>query len=53
MKKKEQKAQKKCVIKQKLKFKDDKNCLEVNQHVKEIIHLVRNKLNTDNTQENH
>ena len=42
-----QKTQKKCNIKLKLKFEDNKNCLETNHLEKNINYLEKNKLHTD------
>ena len=43
----------KWVINRKLKFEDRKNCLEVNQLLKEINNLESNKLDVDCLRENH
>ena len=50
MKIKKQKAQKKCIIKRKLKFHDHKNCLRAAQIVRKINYL-RNKIDVDNLKE--
>ena len=44
---KKQKAQKKCVIKRKLKFENYKNCLEAAQTENELNHLEKNKTDVD------
>ena len=47
MKIKQQKAQKMCVIERKLKVKNHKNCLEVDQLNNKIKYLEENKINID------
>ena len=49
---KKQKAQKKCVIKRKLKFENYKNCLEVTQHNKKN-YLEKNEINIDSLNKYH
>ena len=44
---KKQKAQKKCVIKRKLKFENYENCLEETQTENELNHLEKNKTDVD------
>ena len=41
------KGEKQCVIKRKLKFEDDKNCLEATQLQNKIIHLEKNETDVD------
>ena len=48
---KKQKAQKKCVIKRKLKFEDYQNCLEAAQMANKINHVEKNKFDTDSLKE--
>ena len=50
---KNQKAQKKCVIKRKLKFENCKNCLEATQLDNKIKYLEKNKNNIDILKKNH
>ena len=47
MKIKKQKAQKKCVIKRKLKFENYKNCLEATQLENKINYREKNKMDID------
>ena len=51
MKIKKQKAQKKCVIKRKLKFKDYKKCLEVAQIERKINYFKKNRIDVDSVKE--
>ena len=44
---------KKCVIKRKLKFENNKNCLEATQLDSKIKYLEKNKINTDSHKKNH
>ena len=45
---KKAKDTKNCVIKRKLKFENDKNCLEATQLDNKIKYLEKNEINTDN-----
>ena len=47
MKTKMQKTKKKCVIKRKLKFEDQKSCLEATKFENKITQLEKNKLDKD------
>ena len=44
---------KRCVIQKKLKFKDQKHCLEATQLENEIIYLENNNVNVHSLKENH
>ena len=44
---KKAKATRKCIIKEKLKFQDNKNCLEAAQIEKKIINLEKNNIDVD------
>ena len=44
---KKTKATRKCVIKEKLKFQDNKNCLEAAQIKNKIINLEKNNIDVD------
>ena len=46
VKRKKAKAIKKCVIKRKFKFEDNKNCLEATELENKINHLGKNKIYT-------
>ena len=50
---KKQKAQKKSVMKRKLKFENYKNCFEATQLENKINHLDKNKINIDSLKKNH
>ena len=49
VKRKKKKGTKKCVIKRKLKFEKNKNCLEATQLENEINYLEKNKIDIDST----
>ena len=53
MKTKKQKTKKKCVIKRKLKFEDQKSCLEATKFENKITQLEKNKLDKDSLRENY
>ena len=53
MKTKMQKTKKKCVIKRKLKFEDQKSCLEATKFENKITQLEKNKLDKDSLRENY
>ena len=44
---------KKCVIKEKLKFENYKNCLETTQPENKINHLEKNKIDIDSLKKDH
>ena len=44
---------KRCVIQSKIKFKDQKHCLEATQLENEIIYLENNNVNVHSLKENH
>ena len=48
-----QKAQKKCVIKIKLKIENYKNCVEATQLKNKTNHLEKNQVDTDSLNKNH
>ena len=48
---KKAKDTKKCIIKRKLKFEDNKNCLEAAQFENKINHLEKNKIYADSLKE--
>ena len=48
---KKQRAQKKCVIKRKLKFENNKNCFEATQRENKINYLEKNKIDIDSVEE--
>ena len=48
---KKAKSTKKCIIKEKLKFEDYKNCLESAQTKSKISHLQKNKIAVDSPKE--
>ena len=50
---KKAKYTKKCVIKQKHKFKDYKNCLKPTQLENKKIHIEKNKVNLESLKEDH
>ena len=53
MKTKMEKTKKKCVIKRKLKFEDQKSCLEATKFENKITQLEKNKLDKDSLRENY
>ena len=53
MKTKMQKTKKKCVIKRKLKFEDQKSCLEATKFENKITQLEKNELDKDSLRENY
>ena len=53
MKKTQSKDTKECVIKEKLKFEDYKNCLEAAQIKNKISHLEKTKTDVDSLKEDH
>ena len=53
MKTKMEKTKKKCVIKRKLKFEDQKSCLEATKFESKITQLEKNKLDKDSLRENY
>ena len=53
MKIKKQKALKKCIIKRKLKFQNDKNCLETTQPKNKTNHLEKNEIDVDSLKKDH
>ena len=48
---KKAKGTKKCVIKRKLKFENNKNCFEATQRENKINHLEKNKIDIDSVEE--
>ena len=53
MKTKMEKTKKKCAIKRKLKFEDQKSCLEATKFENKITQLEKNKLDKDSLRENY